>query len=91
MSDNFMQPETLLQLLIVSSNAKTDEEKTHIAWRAADFMWRNCDVFGLGLARAFNDLLQDKKWTWIEDLWTEEENAAAVAGLLATVGPSKRS
>jgi hypothetical protein len=68
-----LTPDQLLEVLFVAANAKTDEEKARVAWRASDFMWRDCTRYGIGFCRYFNNLLQDQNFPWVKDLWTQEE------------------
>jgi hypothetical protein len=73
-----MTPEDLLELLIVAANAKTEEEQARVAWRASDYMWRECHTYDLVMCRQFNDLLQDKQWPHVGELWTKEEVLAVL-------------
>jgi len=69
-----MTPSELLALLLTAANAKTDEEKARVAWRASDYMWsRFPESFSLAFCRGFNNLLQDQHWPWVKDLWSQEE------------------
>jgi hypothetical protein len=61
--------------LLTAANATTDEEQGRVAWRANDVLWSDPSVFGLGFCRRFNDLLQDKNWRWVADLWADDEMA----------------
>jgi hypothetical protein len=74
MMDNFVTPASLLEILFVAANAKTPEEQARVAWRASDHMWRGLgNTVGLPYARAFNNLLQEKEWPWVQDLWSKDE------------------
>jgi hypothetical protein len=66
-------PLELLELLVVAAKARTDEAQARVAWRASDHMWRNFPRYDLVTCRVFNNLLQQQKWPWVEDLWSEEE------------------
>lgn len=68
-----MTPETLLEILLLASGAETKEEKARIAWRFNDAMWRRLGFVPMNFARRFNDLLQDQKWPWVNDLWGQSE------------------
>ncbi len=65
----------LLDILLIAANAKTDEEKARVAWRANDYMWGRCmrDYKSADICRQFNNLLQDQNWPWVKDLWSAEE------------------
>ena len=67
--------QALMKTLIVASNAKTDEEKARVCWRASDHLWNDLFKSGLGFAlpRAFNNLCQDQNWPWVKDLWSKAE------------------
>ena len=71
-----MEPETVLELLFVAANARTNEEKARIAWRFSDAMWRRMGSVPLGFCRTFNNLLQEQKWPWVKDLWSKDEVVA---------------
>jgi hypothetical protein len=75
MTNDAMTPEDLLEVLIVAADAKTDEERARVAWRASDYMWSQVPRIGMHQCREFNDLLQQKRWPWVENLWTKEELA----------------
>jgi hypothetical protein len=68
-----MNAELLMELLFIAANAKTIEEKTRVAWRASDYMWREFPRYGFSICRSFNDLCGDQDWPHIKDLWSEEE------------------
>jgi hypothetical protein len=36
-------------------------------------MWAEPHAFGLGSCRSYNDLLQDRNWPWVKDLWSDAE------------------
>lgn len=76
-----MEPKTLMEILFVAANAKTDEEKARVAWRANDYMWRVSMELNipLGFCREFNNLCQDQGWPWVENLWSKEEIEAVQA------------
>jgi len=70
-----MKAEQLMDMLFVAAEAKTEEQKARIAWRASDYMWRHC-LNGEGdfwTCRRFNNLCQEKQWPWVRNLWSEEE------------------
>ena len=53
-----MKAEQLMDMLFVAAEAKTEEQKARIAWRASDYMWRHC-LDGKGdfwTCRRFNNL-----------------------------------
>ena len=83
------QAEMLLNALLEAANAKTDEEKARVAWRFNDRMWRDFPQWGIALPRAFNNILQDKNWPWVEDLWSKEECLAFKADLAARIAAQK--
>lgn len=62
-----MEPKDLLELLYVAANAKTDEEKARVAWRASDYLWWKYPKYPAGFCRAVNDLCP--KHPWIPHLW----------------------
>jgi hypothetical protein len=64
-------PKDLLELLCIAADAKTDEEKARVAWRANDYMWWNVGRFPAGFCREFNNLCPD--FPRIKTLWTREE------------------
>jgi hypothetical protein len=66
-----MNPVNLLELLYVAADAKTDEQKARIAWRASDYLWWKFPKFPVGFCREFNDICPEKPW--VKNLWTEEE------------------
>jgi hypothetical protein len=68
-----LTPDSLFNLLITAANAKTWEEQARVAWRCNDLMWAEPEVFGLPFCRRFNDLLQDKNWPWVDNLWADDE------------------
>jgi hypothetical protein len=68
-----MNPDDLMELLLVAANTKTKEEKARILWRASDYMWREYPRYPLRLCREFNDLCQDLELPWVKDLWSTEE------------------
>jgi hypothetical protein len=76
----------LLELLFIAANAKTVEEKTRVAWRASDHMWRNFPRYDLVTCRFFNNLLQEQQWPWVEDLWSEEERKEIMSRFKKVVG-----
>ena len=76
-----MDPEALLELLYVAADAKTDEEKARVAWRASDHMWNKFPAWGLGLCRGFNNLCQDQDLPWVDDLWSVKERRAQLQQL----------
>jgi predicted lipoprotein len=78
-----MDVENLIELLFTASNARTDEEKARVAWRASDILWEHIDVFPVGFCRKFNNYCQDQKWPWIKDLWSKEEKEQRIGELLA--------
>ena len=66
-------PEQLFNLLITAANTTTDEEQARVCWRANDLMWAEPEAFDFGFRRKFNDLLQDKNWPWVKDLWSDAD------------------
>jgi hypothetical protein len=69
-----MNPNDLMELLFIAANARTEEEKARVAWRTNDYIWTNTPhTFSIGFCRTFNNLCQDQKWPWINDLWSKEE------------------
>jgi hypothetical protein len=82
----------LLRVLMVVANVNakrlvaTDEEKARIAWRASDHMWRHFPRYDLMTCRMFNNLLQEQKWPWVEDLWSEEERKEIMARFEKVIG-----
>ena len=67
-----MDAELLLELLFIAADAKTDEEKARVAWRASDYMWWEFPRYQFRICRTFNNLLQDQKWPKVK-LWSDEE------------------
>jgi hypothetical protein len=66
-----MTPQDLLELLYIASEAKTDEQKARVAWRANDYMWWNVGQFPAGFCRSFNNICPS--FPKAKDLWTKEE------------------
>jgi hypothetical protein len=66
-----MNPEDLLEILYVAANAKTDEEKARVAWRASDYMWWKFPRFPVGFCRGLNNLCPREPF--VKNLWTKEE------------------
>jgi hypothetical protein len=74
MTDNYVSPAALFDILCVAANAQTPEEKARVGWRASDHMWRGLGAgVGLPYARAFNNMMQDMNLPWVTDLWTKDE------------------
>ena len=68
-----MRPEDLLELLLIAADAKTEEQRIRIAWRALDHMWREYPRYNINLCRDFKNLCSNKGWPKKERLWSIEE------------------
>jgi predicted lipoprotein len=64
--------ENLLNVLFVAADAKTDEQKARVAWRANDYMWWNVEKYGVSLCRLFNNFCDQQRWPKVK-LWAEGE------------------
>ena len=73
-----MNAEQLLELLFIAADAKTDEEKARVAWRASDYMWWEFPRYQFRICRTFNNLCQDQKWKRVT-LWSQEEKEEYLA------------
>lgn len=62
----------LLDMLLVAADAKTNEQKARVAWRASDYMWWNVEKYGVQLCRMFNNLVDNMKFPKVK-LWAEGE------------------
>jgi hypothetical protein len=66
-----MTAQDLLEVLYIAADAKTDEQKVRIAWRANDYMWWNVGRFPVGFCREFNNICP--QFPKVKELWTQEE------------------
>jgi hypothetical protein len=82
-----MNPNDLMELLFIAANARTEEEKARVVWRANDYMWMKAPHrYSLGFCRDFNNLCQDQRWPWIDNLWSKEERELMQKEMKKTYG-----
>ena len=72
-----------LEAALVAAQANTPEEQARVAWRMSDYFWQaimkgDALAIEIAFARVFNNLVQEKDYPWVKDLWsTKEQNSYA--------------
>lgn len=62
----------LLNVLFIAADAKTNEQKARVAWRASDYMWWNVEKYGVRLCRLFNNTVDQMNLPKVQ-LWSTGE------------------